>query len=112
MDLGICPHSHQVKLKAEYETEFKIAASRRPEREAHYPLQELLGIRNEYERNLMVFVDDCDRRIKAAQRRLEKTPEENNKTTNLVRCWRETGPPEASKGRTELTTGTGYDNNR
>lgn len=32
----------------------------------------------------MSFVDECDRRIRAAQRRLEKTPEENNRTTALV----------------------------
>ena len=31
------------------------------------------------------FVEECDRRIRAAQRRLEKTPEENNRTTALVR---------------------------
>lgn len=85
MDLGACPHSHQAKLKAEYESEFKTAANRKTERDAHYPLQELIGIRNDYERNLMSFVDDCDRRIRVAQRRLEKTPEENNKTTSLVR---------------------------
>jgi len=30
-------------------------------------------------------VDECDRRIRTAQRRLEKTPEENAKTTNLMR---------------------------
>ena len=39
----------------------------------------------EYEANIFAFVDDCDRRIRAAHRRLEKTPEENAKTTNLVR---------------------------
>jgi hypothetical protein len=39
----------------------------------------------EYENNIFSFVDECDRRIKAAHRRLEKTPEENAKTTNLVR---------------------------
>lgn len=33
---------------------------------------------------IMSFVDECDRRIRAAQRRLEKTPEENNRTTALV----------------------------
>ena len=39
----------------------------------------------EYESNIFAFVDECDRRIRAAHRRLEKTPEENAKTTNLVR---------------------------
>lgn len=33
----------------------------------------------------MGFVAECDRRIAAAHRRLEKTPEENNRTTALVR---------------------------
>lgn len=41
-------------------------------------------IENEWHSNLFGFVDDCDRRINAAQRRLEKTPEENAKTTALV----------------------------
>jgi len=39
----------------------------------------------EYEANIFAFVDECDRRIRAAHRRLEKTPEENAKTTNLMR---------------------------
>ena len=39
----------------------------------------------EYEANIFQFVDECDRRIRSAHRRLEKTPEENAKTTNLVR---------------------------
>jgi ribosomal protein S1 len=39
----------------------------------------------EYESNIFAFVDECDRRIRAAHRRLEKTPEENAKTTNLMR---------------------------
>lgn len=30
------------------------------------------------------YVDECDRKVRAAQRRLEKTPEENNRTTALV----------------------------
>jgi hypothetical protein len=36
---------------------------------------------------ILGFVDECDRRIRAAQRRLEKTPEENNRTTALVSCF-------------------------
>lgn len=35
----------------------------------------------------MNFVGECDRRIAAAHRRLEKTPEENNRTTALVSCY-------------------------
>jgi len=30
-------------------------------------------------------VDECDRRIRGSQRKLEKTPEENRKTVDLVR---------------------------
>ena len=37
----------------------------------------------EYEA-IFTFVDECDRRIRAAHRQLEKTSEENAKTTNLV----------------------------
>lgn len=43
------------------------------------------AIRREYEQNVLSFVDECDRRIRAAHKRLEKTPEENNRTTALVR---------------------------
>ncbi|KAA1079127.1 splicing factor [Puccinia graminis f. sp. tritici] len=42
-------------------------------------------MRREYENNILGFVDECDRRIRAAQKRLEKTPEENNRTTALMR---------------------------
>jgi len=48
-------------------------------------VKELENMQREYERNIIMFVEECDRRIRAAQRRLEKTPEENNKTTNLMR---------------------------
>jgi hypothetical protein len=46
-------------------------------------------MRREYENNILGFVEECDRRIRAAQKRLEKTPEENNRTTALVSMlWR------------------------
>lgn len=86
MDLGTCPHSHSTKLKTEYEGALKAAIDPKSTSEITYTLHDLLAIRNEYERNIVSFVDDCDRRIRAAQRRLEKTPEENNKTTSLVCC--------------------------
>lgn len=74
MDLGPCPKSHTERLKNEF-----IAA-----REAE-PTNPIFGrFQAEYESNLFAFVDECDRRIRAAHRRLEKTPEENAKTTNLV----------------------------
>lgn len=74
MDLGPCPKSHTERLKTEF-----LAA-----REAE-PNNHIFGqFQQEYESNLFAFVDECDRRIRAAHRRLEKTPEENAKTTNLV----------------------------
>jgi RNA-binding protein Luc7-like 2 len=85
MDLGQCPHTHSGKLKSEYDAAIKAALDPTSTAEMKYTLQDLVSIRNEYERNILAFVDECDRRIRAAQRRLEKTPEENNKTTSLVR---------------------------
>ena len=76
MDLGPCPKSHTERLKSEF-----IAAR---EAEATNPI--FARFQAEYESNLFAFVDECDRRIRAAHRRLEKTPEENAKTTNLVRA--------------------------
>ncbi|KAI0306327.1 hypothetical protein B0F90DRAFT_1688988 [Multifurca ochricompacta] len=75
MDLGACPKSHTERLK----TEFLTA------REAN-PIDPIFAkFQTEYENNIFAFVDECDRRIRTAQRRLEKTPEENAKTTNLMR---------------------------
>lgn len=75
MDLGACPKSHTERLKTEYNAA-KVA-------EPNNPLFNKFQL--EYEQNIFAFVDECDRRIRAAHRRLEKTPEENAKTTNLVR---------------------------
>lgn len=74
MDLGACPKSHTERLK----TEFLAAREQNPSDPIFAKFQ------TEYENNIFVFVDECDRRIRTAQRRLEKTPEENAKTTNLV----------------------------
>ena len=74
MDLGACPKSHTERLKTEY-TAAKQATPSDPV---------FARFQKEYESNIFVFVDECDRRIRAAHRRLEKTPEENAKTTNLV----------------------------
>lgn len=74
MDLGACPKSHTERLKTEY-----LAAK---EANPNDPLFNKFQM--EYEQNIFAFVDECDRRIRAAHRRLEKTPEENAKTTNLV----------------------------
>ena len=74
MDLGACPKSHTERLK----TEFLAAREADPNNPIFNRFQ------MEYEANIFAFVDECDRRIRAAHRRLEKTPEENAKTTNLV----------------------------
>jgi len=75
MDLGACPKSHTERLK----TEFLAAREADPNNNIFHKFQ------LEYEQNITSFVTECDRRISAAHRRLEKTPEENAKTTNLVR---------------------------
>lgn len=75
MDLGPCPKSHTERLKTDF-----LAA-----REAEPANPIFARFQAEYESNIFAFVDECDRRIRAAHRRLEKTPEENAKTTNLVR---------------------------
>ena len=74
MDLGACPKSHTERLK----TEFLAAREAGPQDPIFHRFQ------MEYEANIFSFVDECDRRIRSAHRRLEKTPEENAKTTNLV----------------------------
>lgn len=75
MDLGPCPRAHQEKHQIEFQM-LKLA-------EPNSPV--VSRIEQEWHANLFGFVDDCDRRIAAAHRRLEKTPEENAKTTALVR---------------------------
>ena len=74
MDLGACPKSHMERLK----TDFNTAKQENPND------PDFARFQAEYEANIFQFVDECDRRIRAAHRRLEKTPEENAKTTNLV----------------------------
>ena len=66
MDLGACPKSHTERLKTEF-----IAA-----KEANPSDPIFNRFQMEYEANIFAFVDECDRRIRAAHRRLEKTPEE------------------------------------
>ena len=69
MDFGPCPRIHSEKLKSEYEEAKKQG-------EVDYEL--------EFERSLANFVSDCDRRITSAQKRLDKTPEDNAKIAQLV----------------------------
>jgi len=75
MDLGPCPKSHADKYKLQYNEE----------KQANSGNKKIAETQREYENNIFQFVDECDRRIRAAHRRLEKTPEENAKTTNLMR---------------------------
>jgi len=75
MDLGACPKLHTERLK----TEFNAFKEKNPNDPRVHQFQ------TEYEANIFQFVDDCDRRIRIAHKRLEKTPEENAKTTNLMR---------------------------
>jgi hypothetical protein len=82
MDLGACPKSHTDRLKVE----FNEARRNNPDDPRFQRFQA------EYESNIFAFVDECDRRIRAAHRRLEKTPEENAKTTTLVRVSNESQP--------------------
>jgi hypothetical protein len=69
MDLGACPKMHSERLKSEYEEAKK-------RKECDYEA--------EFERNLANFVADCDRKIASAQKRLDKTPEDSAKVTQLV----------------------------
>ena len=80
-DLGPCPKVHTEGLKAEYE-----ALSDREKQK--------YGFEYDYMRDLQKYIDECNRRIDAAQRRLEKTPDEIRQTNVLVRL---TCPPQLDK---------------
>ncbi|KPV75912.1 uncharacterized protein RHOBADRAFT_35682, partial [Rhodotorula graminis WP1] len=81
MDLGTCAKTHSIKLKNEYEGMLKKAEQDKDEDK----IKMLNSFKMNYEQVIMGFVGECDRRIAAAHRRLEKTPEENNRTTALMR---------------------------
>lgn len=88
MDLGPCPRLHNKRLKDDYDhalEDARKAVTKGDTKDLKVSVKELENMQREYERNIIMFVEECDRRIRAAQRRLEKTPEENNKTTNLMR---------------------------
>jgi hypothetical protein len=70
-DFGPCPKLHNEGLKAEYE-----AAD--AEQKAKW------GFEYDYLRDMQKYVDECNRRIDSAQRRLEKTPDEIRQTNALV----------------------------
>ncbi|ODN72764.1 hypothetical protein L202_08199 [Cryptococcus amylolentus CBS 6039] len=75
MDLGPCPKVHSDRILKSFQEHA----------EAHPADPRVNGFRQEHENHLYQFVEDCDRRIRASQRKLEKTPEENRKTVDLMR---------------------------
>jgi RNA-binding protein Luc7-like 2 len=75
MDLGPCPKTHSDRISKQF-ADHLVAHPHDP-RVANY--------KQAHENHLYGFVEDCDRRIRASQRKLEKTPEENRKTVDLVR---------------------------
>lgn len=70
-DIGPCPKVHNEGLKAEYD-------GYSDEQKRKY------GFDYDYMRDLQKYIDECNRRIEAAQRRLEKTPDEIRQTNVLV----------------------------
>lgn len=70
-DIGPCPKVHSEGLKTEYE-----ALSEREKQK--------YGFEYDYMRDLQKYIDECNRRIDSAQRRLEKTPDEIRQTNVLV----------------------------
>lgn len=70
MDLGLCPKIHSEQLKLDYQ---QASATKE------------YGYEYDYQRDLAKYVDDCNRRIDQAQRRLEKTPEEIAKSNLLMK---------------------------
>lgn len=70
-DFGPCPKVHNEGLKAEYE-----AADAEQKRKWAFEF--------DYLRDMQKYVDECNRRIDGAQRRLEKTPDEIRQTNLLV----------------------------
>jgi hypothetical protein len=71
-DFGPCPQVHSEPLKTEYEA-------------ADAEQKKRWGFEFDYLRHMQKYVDECNRRIDTAQRRLEKTPEEIRQSNALVR---------------------------
>ncbi|UZJ52601.1 hypothetical protein CBS101457_001921 [Exobasidium rhododendri] len=72
VDLGTCPRSHTSRLKDEFRSSI--------EKGEQYPTFE-----TEYENNIRTFMADIDRKIASNKRRIDQTPEETLKFTNLMR---------------------------
>ena len=71
-DLGMCPKVHSDALKAEFE-------GLAPPEKLKY------GFEYDYMRDLQKYIDECNRRIEIAQRRLDKTPDEIRQTNALLK---------------------------
>lgn len=71
-DLGPCPKQHQPNLKEEYQS-----ATDEQRREWSFEF--------DWQRDMSKYVSECDRRIDAAQRRLEKTPDEIRQHNALLK---------------------------
>lgn len=75
MDLGACPKTHSDRILKQFK-EAQAATPNDPR---------ILQFKQEHEANIYQYVEECDRRIRASQRKLEKTPEENRKTIDLMK---------------------------
>ncbi|KAK0629337.1 hypothetical protein B0T17DRAFT_476869, partial [Bombardia bombarda] len=82
-DLGPCSRVHSEGLKADYEG--------LPD-----PDKKKYGFDFDYMRDLQKYIDECNRRIEAAQRRLEKTPDEIRQTNVLLKSISDLGSTIAS----------------
>lgn len=71
-DLGPCPKVHSDPLKDQYQ-------SATPEERQRWNFE------YDYMRDLQKYIDECNRRIDIAQRRLEKTPDEIRQTNALLK---------------------------
>ncbi|XXG95811.1 splicing factor [Hypoxylon texense] len=71
-DLGPCPKIHAESLKTEYESLPESARQK-------------YGFEIDYARDLQKYIEECNRRIDQAQRRLEKTPDEIRQTNVLLK---------------------------
>ncbi|KAF8422627.1 hypothetical protein EV426DRAFT_604802 [Tirmania nivea] len=83
-DLGPCPKIHSETLKSDYHSPAAASSANPASPGIHKPQFE-----HEYLRDLQKFIDDCNRRIEAAQRRLDKTPDEILKTNTLLKSMSE-----------------------
>src|ERR1700709_909085 len=70
-DFGPCPKNHSENLKTEYDN-------------ATEEQKKKWGFDFDYMRDIGKYVEECNRRIDTAQRRLEKTPDEIRQTNALV----------------------------